>query len=116
MKVPHTRNCRPVRGRRTLVKRRRALGAAVAIAVASSAGAALAVDNVWTGAVNNDWNNPGNWSLGRVPVAPNGQPAPDDSDDAVVNSTPANVATITANPTSTPRDIIVGTGAGSNGT
>ncbi|MGM4895127.1 cadherin-like domain-containing protein [Tardiphaga sp. 839_C3_N1_4] len=25
--------------------------------------------NYWTGAVNNDWNTPGNWSLGIVPTA-----------------------------------------------
>ena len=105
-----------LRGRRTLRKRRNVLGAAVAVAASCIVPSAFALDNVWTGAVNNDWNNPANWSLGRVPVAPNGQPAPDDFDDAVVNSTPANIATITANPTSTPRDIVVGTGAGSNGT
>ena len=26
-------------------------------------------DNVWTGATSTDWNNPANWSLGRVPTA-----------------------------------------------
>src|SRR5262249_21560145 len=24
--------------------------------------------NIWTGAVNNDWTDPGNWSLGHVPT------------------------------------------------
>jgi hypothetical protein len=28
--------------------------------------------NVWTGAINNDWNNRGNWSLGTVPMATDG--------------------------------------------
>jgi hypothetical protein len=27
-----------------------------------------AAENFWTGAANNDWNNPGNWSLGRLPI------------------------------------------------
>lgn len=26
-------------------------------------------DNVWTGSASGDWNNPANWSLGRVPTA-----------------------------------------------
>jgi hypothetical protein len=104
------------RGRRTLLRRSHALGAAVAVAVGTWSAGALAVDNVWTGAADNNYNNPANWSLGRVPVTPNGQPAPDDFDDAVINSTPANVATIGADIAATPRDIIVGSGAGTNGT
>jgi hypothetical protein len=115
MKVPQTRNLQPVRGRRTLLKRRRTLGAAVALAVASSTGAAFAVDNVWTGAVDTNYNNPGNWSLGRVPTNANGQPAPNDFDDAVLNTSTGNVPAITANLAAIPRDIIVGTGAGANG-
>ena len=108
-------NTRPRRGRRTSLKRRRALGAAVAVAVAASSPAAFAVDNVWTGAVDNNYNNPANWSLGRVPAKVNGQPAPDDFDDAVINTNTGNIATITADIAATPRDIIVGIGAGSNG-
>src|SRR4029434_7652862 len=26
-------------------------------------------DNVWTGSTSSDWNDPSNWSLGRVPTA-----------------------------------------------
>ena len=26
-------------------------------------------DDVWTGSASSDWNNPANWSLGRVPTA-----------------------------------------------
>ena len=96
-------------------KRRRVLGAAVALAVTTSSGAALAVDNVWTGAVDNNYNNPGNWSLGRVPAKANGQPAPNDFDDAVLNTSTGNIPTITENFAAIPRDIIVGTGPGANG-
>ena len=78
-----TQASRPPRGRRTLLNRRRALGAAVALVVSASPVATFATDNVWTGAVDNNYNNPGNWSLGRVPVKPNGEAPPADGyDDA----------------------------------
>ena len=70
MKVREIPICRPPLGRRTLLKRRRALGAAVAIAIASSSGGAFAVDNVWTGAVDNNYNNPGNWRSHYDTTAP----------------------------------------------
>ena len=91
------------------------LGAAVAVAVAASSGAAFAVDNVWTGAVDNNYNNPANWSLGRVPTNANGQPAPNDFDDALLNTSTGNIPTISATPSATPRDIVVGVGSGANG-
>jgi hypothetical protein len=91
----------------------RLIRAAVVAALASlPAATTLAVDNLWTGAVNNDWNNPGNWSLGRVPTNANGAPAGDTFDDAVVNTNAPNIATISANLAATPRDIVVATGAG----
>src|SRR4051812_40296141 len=105
--VPQRQDSRP-HGRRTHLKRRRVLGAAVALAAAASSGTAFAVDNIWTGAVDNNYNNPGNWSLGRVPVKANGQPAPNDFDDAVLNTSTGNIPTITANFAAIPRDIIVG--------
>ena len=113
--MQHTRTPHLVRGRRALLKRHRVLGAAVAIAVGSMSAGAFAVDNVWTGAVNNDYNNPGNWSLGRVPAKANGQPAPNDFDDAVLNTLTGNVPAITANLAAIPRDIVVGVGPGANG-
>ncbi len=76
-------------------------------------GTALAVDNLWTGATSTDWNTASNWSLGRVPSNPNGAPIGDNYDDAVVNSTPANIATITAN-VPNPRDFRVGQGGSAN--
>ena len=103
------------RARQTLPGRRRALGAAVAVALAASPGVALAVDNVWTGAVDNNYNNPANWSLGRVPTNANGQPPPNDFDDAILNTSTGNVPTISETPSATPRDIIVGVGPGANG-
>jgi len=75
---------------------------------------ALALDNFWTGAVSNDWNNTGNWSLNRVPAFPNGNPSPNDFDDAVIN-TLTNFPVLTANPSAVPRDIRVGNVSGATG-
>jgi len=86
--------------------------AAVLAGLSSIASSAFATDNLWTGAVDNNWNTPGNWSLGRVPVAP----SPDGFDDAVVNTSVPNIATISSDLAATPRDIVVGSGAGSVGT
>ena len=96
--------------------RNRWIRTAVLVGVSSISGvSAFATDNVWTGAQDNNWNNPNNWSLGRVPVNPNGQVAPADTfDDAVVNTNTGNIATITAD-IPVPRDIILGSGAGTNG-
>ena len=69
-----------------------------------------AVDNLWTGVVNNDWNNPGNWSdphgFGSLHVPTNeaGHPA---DEDAAINTITPNIATITADLVATPRDIKV---------
>lgn len=115
--VQETPRPQPVRAPRThrSRSRRRVLNTAIALAVASASGAALAVDNVWTGAVDNNYNNPGNWSLGRVPTNANGQPPPNDFDDAILNTSTGNIPTISATPTATPRDIVVGVGPGANG-
>ena len=90
------------------------MGAAVALAVSASAGSAFAVENFFTGAVSGDWNDPGNWSLGRVPVNPNPTPPPDNFDDAVVNVLTPNIATISADVPMV-RDILVGFGPGTTG-
>jgi len=63
-----------------------------------------AVDNFWTGAVSSDWNEAANWSEGGVPDTLFG-------DNAVVATTTPNIATITADLSATPNDIIV-TGGG----
>jgi len=59
--------------------------------------AANAQDNTWTGGSSTDWNTAGNWSLGNVPTGQN----------AIVDSQPANIATISANIAATPNDIVV---------
>ena len=61
-------------------------------------------DNLWTGATSTDWNEPSNWSQGGVPDTAFG-------DNAVVSTTTPNIATITADISSTPNDINV-TGGG----
>jgi hypothetical protein len=102
------------RGGGKLKKQRAFVGAAIAAAVSGVAFPAFAVDNVWTGATDTNWNTPTNWSLGRVPTNANGAPTGDTFDDAVVNSTTV-VPLISADLAATPRDIVVGSGAGTNG-
>jgi autotransporter-associated beta strand protein/T5SS/PEP-CTERM-associated repeat protein len=62
-----------------------------------------AADNFWTGAVSSDWNVAANWSEGGVPDTLFG-------DNAVVATTTPNIATITADISATPNDIIVNSG------
>ena len=96
--------------------RRPFAGTALATAIAVCLGAtALAVDNNWTGTVDQNWNDTGNWSLGRVPANPNGQTTGDNFDDAVINLATGNYPYVTANTTATPRDIMVGRGTGNSG-
>ena len=57
-------------------------------------------DNLWTGATSTDWNEPSNWSQGGVPDTAFGY-------NAVVSTTTPNIATITADISSTPNDINV---------
>jgi autotransporter-associated beta strand protein/T5SS/PEP-CTERM-associated repeat protein len=75
---------------------------------------ALAVDNFWTGSVDSDWNNAGNWSLGRVPNITNGQPTGDPFDDATIQ-TLTNFPILTVSPVVHPRDIKVGNAAATSG-
>jgi hypothetical protein len=98
-----------------LKKQRRFIVGALAAATAGIISTpARAVDNLWTGATSNDWNTPSNWSLGRVPTNNNGAATGDTFDDAVVNSTTI-VPLISADLAATPRDILTGSGPGSNG-
>jgi hypothetical protein len=95
-----------------MAKRNAWVAAAVAAGLSGMGLSASAEDNFWTGAVDNDWNKPANWSLGRVPVQPSSGAG--GFDDAVVN-TLTNFPVITVDLAATPRDIIVGSGAGTNG-
>jgi autotransporter-associated beta strand protein/T5SS/PEP-CTERM-associated repeat protein len=72
----------------------------IALFLAVSAPLSLGDDNLWTGASSRDWNNGANWSLGGVPDAAFG-------DNAVVSTNSPNIATIAADITFTPNDIIV---------
>ena len=63
----------------------------------------LAANSTWIGGTSTDWNNPANWSAGLA------------TDNVFVNTTPANIATITANPAVTQKDIFVGQGGGNTG-
>lgn len=66
------------------------------------AGSPSLLAGTWTGATNNDWNTSTNWSGGYTGTVQ-------------VNTTPANIATITANIAAVPTTIIVGNGAATNG-
>lgn len=72
-------------------------------------------DNLWTGLTDNNYNTASNWSLSRVPISPNGDPEPDNGDDAVINDVSLTFPIITADLAAQPRDIIVGNLPGSNG-
>jgi len=90
------------------------IAAAVAVATLGISPVSFALDNVWTGATSNAWNDATNWSLGRVPTNQNGATTGDTFDDAVINSTTV-VPLIDADLAATPRDILVGVGSGSMG-
>ena len=75
-----------------------------AIVLCFSASLSHAVDNNWTGATSSDWNDGTNWSEAGVPDTAYG-------DNAIVSTVAPNIATITADISFTPNDIIV-TGGG----
>ena len=89
-------------------------GTALATVIALLSSTAFAVDNVWLG-VDTDWNNVANWSLGRLPANPNGQPTGDTFDDAIINLGTGNYPYVTVDNSVSPRDIIIGRGAGNSG-
>ncbi len=74
----------------------------VSVLFISFSGTLHAADNFWGGTTSSDWNDATNWSLARVPVA----------DNAFVNTSVPNIATISANISATPVDIFVGNGTG----
>jgi len=71
-----------------------------AIVLSFSASLSHAVDNNWTGTTSSDWNDGTNWSEG-------GAPDTTFSDNAVVSTVSPNIATITADISATPNDIVV---------
>jgi len=70
-------------------------------ALVASFGLSVANAADWSGTTSTDWNTGSNWSGGTVPT---GQ-------DAVVNNTSGNTATISGNISVTPNDIIVRNGS-----
>ena len=85
-----------------------ALLSASLIGALSLAGSADAGENNWLGN-NANWNDPTNWSFGRVPVAPSIHP--DGYDDALINN--ATVYPIlTTSPISAFRELKVGLNGG----
>jgi fibronectin-binding autotransporter adhesin len=60
--------------------------------------------STWVGGTSTDWNLAANWSAG-IPT----------SGTATINSVPANICTITANPSVAPNDVAVGVAAGTTG-
>ena len=70
-----------------------------AIVVSFGLSAAYAAD--WTGGTNTDWNTGSNWSDGSVPTGQN----------AIINNSSGNIATISANLSVTPNDIDVRNGS-----
>jgi T5SS/PEP-CTERM-associated repeat protein len=86
---------------------------AVAVALSGMGGLSAQgalFDNLWTGTTSTDWNDPTNWSLGRVPVK-----GGTDQDNALINTTSPRIATISADLAATPNDITLGNGVGSVG-
>ena len=81
----------------------RATPVVAALLLGLSAPLGHAIDNFWTGAVSSDWNVAANWSENGVPDTLFG-------DNAVVATTTPNIATITADISATPNDIIVNSG------
>lgn len=71
-----------------------------ALLVCLSESLSYAIDNVWTGATDSDWNVATNWSEGGVPDTTFG-------DNAIIDGPLANIATINADIAFTPRDIVV---------
>lgn len=64
-----------------------------------------AFGTVWSGGTSTDWNNNANWAGGTGTGGSN----------AIISTTPANIATISANIVATPVDILVGDGTGASG-
>lgn len=65
---------RPHRNHRWSRTRRPALLASVAAILGAATHGAIAATHIWSGAINDQWNLPGNWSSGGVPTT--NEPAP----------------------------------------
>lgn len=75
------------------------------IIAGTAAFGATAFATIWEGDVDTDWNNDLNWTGDAGTGGSN----------AIINSTPVNIATISADFVASPIDILVGDGGGTNG-
>lgn len=69
------------------------------------AGISSGADTFWVGNTSTAWNTASNWNPANVPAGVN----------TFINITPTNIATISANISATPVDILIGQGGGTNG-
>ncbi|WP_035610360.1 autotransporter-associated beta strand repeat-containing protein [Haloferula sp. BvORR071] len=72
--------------------------------ILSSAVSQAAIDNIWNGSVDSNWNTPGNWSFGHAPVKTGTEAT---NEHGVIDSTTVNIPTITVDMTPIPTDIIL---------
>ena len=84
----------------TLLQRPKIFALVLSLAGLPSLGLA---QSTWNGSTSSDWNNAANWSAG-VPSGVN----------AIINTNAPNICTISATPSATPVDIIIG-GSGTTG-
>ncbi|MBJ7284528.1 MAG: autotransporter-associated beta strand repeat-containing protein [Akkermansiaceae bacterium] len=85
----------------TAIFRNSSVGIPLVTAIVVSFGLSAANAADWTGGTNTDWNTGSNWSGGSVPTGQN----------AIINNSSGNIATISANLSVTPNDIDVRNGS-----
>ena len=85
----------------TAIFRNSSIGIPLVTAIVVSFGLSAAYAADWTGGTNTDWNDATNWSGGSVPTGQN----------AIINNSSGNIATISANLSVTPNDIDVRNGS-----
>ena len=85
----------------TAIFRNSSIGIPLVTAIVVSFGLSAAYAADWTGGTNTDWNTGSNWSDGSVPTGQN----------AIINNSSGNIATISANLSVTPNDIDVRNGS-----
>jgi fibronectin-binding autotransporter adhesin len=77
------------------------------LSLVSIAGPSWAAQQSWTGAISSDWNNASNWTNNQFPSG--------SGNSTIINTTPANIATLTANSAFQPGwDVIVANGGSFN--
>ncbi|MEK7949644.1 beta strand repeat-containing protein [Luteolibacter soli] len=93
----------------TKINRRAILSASSVAIIYTGISAPVALAANWLNTGTADWNTATNWSTGRVPIKTGF------NDQAVIITNTGAIATISANISATPTDILVGNGAGISG-